>query len=922
MESFFADKQNEAILKKISLASYAININYDDYNSYCRRSVLYESLGLFKLSLDDAVKAISIDQTKDDGYIHQAKAFAGLKKYSEAERSLNDCLTITRSNRDLILSQLEHLRYLAVKQIGFDDQISSLASKRFGTINDSINGAFSMDLEDEEATKSDGQMNSANISSNLPVNSNPNGDLNSSSNSARNAIQFSVNNPMQGQAPSGQQSNGQQQQQHQQQQQNSSQINSIQTIQLNGGSSHIMSNQIGQLTNSQVNGQMNNGNSIRNQANSGHSTSQSNPLTSQLMSSDQQPIHSSQPFTNPNPFLSSTGGDKSLYTCANTLLSGSNNGSLAATIAITDNQQQHFLATSNQHLLNQHENPTSTVLDNTPLSEMDLQQDGTDFSSDMQMRTESEMQIRSDNSEQTLIIDSNRSLPQFTTPSKDFLSDLDNDFFLSSPFTNNNSSSSAGFGDSLTTPQFNRKDMSTRHQAKKQRVIKNLMNDLAEHSSPLYEHSPCPETSPFSNISSVQSINTPKSNVIVSPRQSPFKPPSNRMNDLDDLDDLNNLNNSINRPADGNVNSSRAEQEHRQHSPEEANKDQPNQAASTESGERDAEKNSTTSSSEEDKGEVVQYVTENSAGTHPVSNPQQFNGIIITGINSLNNLNNHLTGSAGGGVIKSSAPNTILVPHSLFQPQMQVNLSSLNKILLPTFQPPTPKVRPISTVASSIESQKITYPTNCLVTVQQQQQSNVEPFNIDKYFKEQNIVISSTAPSENGSPASVNTVSNPNSTNPPTNAQSRGNALSSSLAAPLGNFAPSKALSSDGSSHLPSNPANSASSPNNFNSTDLQSAQPIATIKLPTVAKPPRIVKPPILLSSKATNNENARSNCLNLLEQQNQTKGKESKFSKCLTRRKAIGDRIINLNSRTKTYKLSEKNDLEEENEEDANQK
>ena len=587
------------------------------------------------------------------------------------------------------------------------------------------------------------------------------------------------------------------------------------------------------------------------------------------------------------------------------MLSGGTNGSLASTVVITDNQQ-HFLATNQQHLMSsQHENPTSTVLDNTPLSEMDLQQDGTDFSSDMQMRTESEMQIRSDNSDQTLIIDSNRSLPQFTTPSKEFFSDLDNDFFLSSPFTNNNSSSSIGFGDSLTTPQFNRKDTNTRHQAKKQRVIKNLMNDLAEHSSPLYEHSPCPETSPFSNISSVQSVNTPKSNVIVSPKQSPFKPPSNRMNsELDDLDDLNN---SINRPADdANANSSRSEPERRR--PEEANKEPPNQTATTESPNADA--NSTKSANEEDKEETVQYAAENSATKPAVSNPQPFNGIIITGINSLSG---QLSGSTGGGVIKSSTPGTILVPHSIFQPQMQqVNLTSLNKILLPTFQAPTPKVRPISTVASSIETQKITYPTNCLITTQP---ANSEPFNIDKFFKEQNIVINSSDSS--GSPAtSANVVSNPNS-NPPSNAQSQ----ASSPAAHLGNFAASKASSSDGSTRLPSNP--SASS-NHFHPTDLQTAQPIATIKLPTtVTNPPLTIKPPVLMH-KPVNNENARSNNqkeINKLERQKQAKGKESQLGKCITRRKAIGNRIMTLNSQTKEYKSSEKGELEEEVE-DANEK
>lgn len=910
MESFFADKQNEVILKKINLASFAININFDDYNSYCRRSALYESLGLFKLSLDDAVKAISIDRTKEDGYIHQAKAFAGLKKYSEAEKSLNDCLTITRNKRDLILVELEQLRYLAVKQIGFDDQISSLASKRFTTINDAINGAFSMDLDDSEATKSDGQTNSANISS-VCVNSNPSGNANNS-NSAKSTLQFSVNN--QSLALSGQQSH---QQPHQQQ--NSSQNG--QTVQLNG-SNHITSNQIGQLTNNQLNNQVNNqvNNQINNQvnsqvnnqvtgqmnnqrtspANAGQLTGQSNQLNShQMMSSNQPPISQlpisqsaishpaiSQPptFTNPSLFFNSTDGHKSIYTSANSLISGTNNGNLISTVtAITSNQQQqHFLATNQHSLLNQHENPSSTVLDNTPLSEMDLQQDGTDFSSDMQMWTESEMQVRSDNSDQTLIIDSNRPLPQFTTPSKDFLSDLNNDLFLSSPFTNNNSNSSVGFGDSLTTPQFNRKEPSTRHQAKKQRVIKNLMNDLADHSSPLYEHSPYPENSPFS---SVQSINTPKSNVIVSPRQSPLKQSSHRMDNLDDLDDLDS---SINCHADGSVNSNRTDQEHRQSAAEHSNEDQREERNGDDSPAKSA-------ASDENKEEAVdvQEVEVQNATRIPVSKPvtnPPFN-IIITGLNSLNN---GLTGSAGpgGGVIKTSAQIPILLQTLPMGQQFQVT------------QYRGPKVQPLPMVTPSKETApQITY-LNC-PPAQSQQQST-----LDELLKEHNIEIVASDTEKN---RGANNVSN----------STIRNLANNSLAnQPLGNFASPLSSSSD-ASNLPNN--SSAASPNPFTTTDLQPATTTTTNKPNrTVAKLPLTVKPPILALSKAINNENARANSLNRIGPlNNKTKEDENKKTKCLTRRQTIGQMMIKNNDRTLRYKLNEKKSLEEEEErvENANE-
>ena len=772
MESFFADKQNEAILKKINLASYAININFDDYNSYCRRSALYESLGLFKLSLDDAVKAISIEKAKDDGYIYQAKAFAGLKRYSEAEKSLIDCLMITKVKHAQISNQLENLRYLAVKQIGFDDQVCLLASKRFNTINDSINGAFSMDLEheakEEEESKNSKQQNLINSSI---LNNNLN--LNSNSNLIKNTTSQLTNNQLN----------------------QFNQINSQLNNQHLNHNPHLNSNQ-------QINNQLN------------HNLVDNSTIVNTTLNS--------------NIFLNST-NDKNMYTSAN------------------NHQQQPNYLSSNQLIDHQqsqqvHENPSSTVIDNTPLSELDLQDDyntdyGTDFSSDLQQaRSEGDLQMRSDQSDQTLIIDSARSLPHYDTPLKNF--DLENDLFLTSPFTNNNSNSSIGLGDSLATPQFKRLE-TNQHQNKKRKVTKNLINDLIDNSenSPMYSpfsSSPpkCPESSPFSTISNAT---TPKSNVIVSPvKQSPFKTISNNLNDLNDLDELNNKSDCLNKTS-VEENQSTMEVDKDQQNDQIVNNNKIENLASNDlTSKLASEKMVTTNkeANEDNKSKEIIYIEDNTNRTATNTlNTALTNGFIITGFNNFNNFNSisdQLT--LNNSVIKTSANSNLIVS------PMQVNLASLKNIILPitSFQPITTKVKPISTIAqpSSTIDQKANYITKPL--------NSYEHINIDKFFKEQNIVVDNLAKQTEHQQS--NLIDQNVDSNNLINLNNSNNSTTSNI-------------SLNSSSHL----------------LTVQPVQPIHTIK------------------------------SINTVQANKKNKNTEN-LNKALTRRRAIGERIINMNNVCKT--------------------
>lgn len=140
------DDSPDVLWRKVKLTSVAINSNYNDYNLYCRRAALYEKLGMFRLSLDDSNKAIGLNASKYEAYLSQAHAYVGLKMYSEAEQTLLNVRDPSASC-DLLRQQLCRLRFLAVKQIGFDDQTSELASRKFNTVSDAIEGALNMDLE-------------------------------------------------------------------------------------------------------------------------------------------------------------------------------------------------------------------------------------------------------------------------------------------------------------------------------------------------------------------------------------------------------------------------------------------------------------------------------------------------------------------------------------------------------------------------------------------------------------------------------------------------------------------------------------------------------------------------------------------------------------------------------------------------------
>ena len=702
MDSVFAHKQNEAILKKIYLASFAINLNFDDYNSYCRRSALYESLGLFKLSLDDAVKAISIDQTKDDGYIHQAKAFTGLKRYSEAEKCLTERLQFTKHECDQILSQLENLRYLAVKQIGFDDRISQLASKKFRTIDEAINGAFSMDLD--ETTTEDDHNNRNDVASTVRTSHLPSNVINSNLD-------------------------------------NSSFVDTA-----SNSTNNQLTNQ--QLTDSNHNVQYSNVNNVNNvnNLNNGHP----NQIDSNVNSSD----------------LNTSLNDRNLNSCANSTLSNNHLNNNQHLIPNSHHHHQHQNSSSNLLDQNQQvqEHPSSTMIDNGPLSEPDIQTDTDCFSSDLH----GDLQIRSE-SDNIIIYPSNKHLPQFT-PCKVLVSDLENDYFESSPFTNH-SNSSIGFIESLTTPRFNRREQTNDTNCppltKKPRVIKNLMNDLIDHSdnhhhSPIYSNSPfsssplkCSDSSPFSNISNVSNnvpTDTPKSNVIVSPGQTQHH---NDLDDLEELDDLDDLNTSLN--DDHRLNDQQPDDTTKtltDQSPAIVENDkQPDQQIADDEytdkrmlteDNRTSQTETTTAKTPQQRDDELTISNEdqldqNKAPQSSTTLPP--NTIIVTSINNLPNFGNlntttyHPQITAGSSVIKT--PNLVTNPQMV--PQfLKVDLNSLNKILLP---PIHYKVNTISAVAQTPPvNEKITYInlTNS-ATVQQQPQ---EHFNIDKFFKEQDIVVS------------------------------------------------------------------------------------------------------------------------------------------------------------------------------------
>lgn len=141
----------EHLWRKVRVLSIAIDIKSDDYQLFLKRSDVYFQLRLFRLSALDASTAISLDDVRPDAVYKKSQALVALERYTEAESVWRNFQTVCPDS-PRSEDQLRHLRYLAVKNIGFEERHCKLVSQNTRSVSEAIERALSFEIDDEPSS--------------------------------------------------------------------------------------------------------------------------------------------------------------------------------------------------------------------------------------------------------------------------------------------------------------------------------------------------------------------------------------------------------------------------------------------------------------------------------------------------------------------------------------------------------------------------------------------------------------------------------------------------------------------------------------------------------------------------------------------------------------------------------------------------
>lgn len=129
---------NTCALKKDYEASVhfytkAVKLNSTDFRFFCNRSYCYEKLRQYDKALEDAQAAIELNPHRVKPLFRKGKALVGLRQYEEAEEVFKQVLK-KDPDCEATKSELLQLRYIALRDIGFDIDAALLAAKRTSSI--------------------------------------------------------------------------------------------------------------------------------------------------------------------------------------------------------------------------------------------------------------------------------------------------------------------------------------------------------------------------------------------------------------------------------------------------------------------------------------------------------------------------------------------------------------------------------------------------------------------------------------------------------------------------------------------------------------------------------------------------------------------------------------------------------------------
>ncbi|XP_062851252.1 tetratricopeptide repeat protein 31 [Trichomycterus rosablanca] len=117
----------------INMFTEAIKYDPKDYRFFGNRSYCYYCLDHYSLALNDAEKSIQMAPEWPKGYYRKGSALMGLKRYSEAEKAMEQVLKLDKGCEEAV-DDLYSCKVLQLMDLGYEEEQSVLLLEKYSTV--------------------------------------------------------------------------------------------------------------------------------------------------------------------------------------------------------------------------------------------------------------------------------------------------------------------------------------------------------------------------------------------------------------------------------------------------------------------------------------------------------------------------------------------------------------------------------------------------------------------------------------------------------------------------------------------------------------------------------------------------------------------------------------------------------------------
>ncbi|XP_022052725.1 stress-induced-phosphoprotein 1 isoform X1 [Acanthochromis polyacanthus] len=117
----------------VSMFTEAIKCDPNDYRFFGNRSYCYYCLEHYPQALTDAERSIQLAPDWPKGYFRKGSALMGMKRYSEAEKAMEQVLKLDKDCEEAV-NDLFNCKVLQLMELGFEEMQSVLLLEKYSTV--------------------------------------------------------------------------------------------------------------------------------------------------------------------------------------------------------------------------------------------------------------------------------------------------------------------------------------------------------------------------------------------------------------------------------------------------------------------------------------------------------------------------------------------------------------------------------------------------------------------------------------------------------------------------------------------------------------------------------------------------------------------------------------------------------------------